>query len=71
MHMSLVFVLQDKVALVIICIFIWFSYSYGLPPSPCCMYILALCFFYKVYTISKYFLFVRQIILRHSDEMIF
>ena len=71
MHMAFISVLQAKVALIIICIFRWFGYCYGLSPSPCCMYILALCFFYKVHTsIYNIFLPARQVILGHSDEML-
>jgi len=51
-HMVFISVLQAKVALIIICIFRWFGYCYGLSASPRCMYIffLALYLFYKNHT---------------------
>jgi hypothetical protein len=59
-HMVFISVLQAKVALIIICIFRWFGYCYGLSASPCCMYIFFLpCIsFIKSILPFQYFLYL-------------
>ena len=64
--------LQAKVAVIIICIFRWFGYCYGISATPCCMFFFfALYLFYEIHTsIPISFISVKQVILGHSDQML-
>ena len=72
-HMVFISVLQAKVALIIICIFRWFGYCYGLSASPRCMYIFfwhCISFIKTILPFQYFLISVRQVMLGHSDQML-